>query len=744
MKRLLVFLLVAACTPKPPPSLNPVLPGDGDANTAKPPPSTKPAIADPWAGRLDMLVPPASKPPVPIELAKIEELKLSNGLQVYILKNDRLPVTSLQLAVRAGRDDEPRSRLGVADFTADLLVRGTKRHDAKAITKAIEVVGGSIGAEATFEATVLSCSVLARNFNTCLELVPEMVTEPTFPDAEIDKRQQLLVGQIRQRLDDPGTLASLHAQNLLWGNDHVRGWIPSEQSIKAIQRDDLVAWHKSWFVPGNAMIVVSGAVDARKLKADLERSFGGWKKGTVPPTPSFKDPALAGIRIRLVDKPGLTSTHIRVAQFGIKHDDPRFFDTLVWNYALGGSALGSRLMTAVRGDGGKYSASSSFDRNLDRGSFVAQTFVRNSDALAVTKVLLAEIAKMAKDGPTAEEVTAAIANLAGTYGLRFQSASDVGGQLLTAELHGFGEQYLRNYPIAVGRVDVTSAKQAAQEILDPKDFVIVMVGDAKDVEPQLKKEGWRYEKVAFTEPITPVFAEPPAPVDPKTAATAKKIIEEAIAAKGGRTKLQAITSLKMTATGTTTIQGKTIPVVIDREFVTPDKLRIDATLTLPDGKVNVLVGVDGKGGWQRAPDQKTHTIAVVDIPTTQMGSIDFERWREPELILLHGLEKDAKLSLGADVDIDGKPQSVVKLVSPFADVAVSLAIDKKTKLITRASFDDGGASNSDDYSDYRDIGGIKVAHKRLSAGGGRSTDLLLSNVKINTTIDPKDFQRPAQ
>ena len=97
--------------------------------------------------------------------------------------------------------------------------------------------------------------------------------------------------------------------------------------------------------------------------------------------------------------------------------------------------------------------------------------------------------------------------------MRFQSAADVGAALIGAELHGFGKEYLTNYPLAVGKVDVASAKRAAAEILDPKAYVIVMVGDAKDLEPQLKKAGWRYEKVAFTDPITPEIKAPEAPVD---------------------------------------------------------------------------------------------------------------------------------------------------------------------------------------------------------------------------------------
>jgi zinc protease len=743
---LLVLVLVAACGPKPAPTPVPTLPGDGDANVAKPPVSTTTSVVDAWSGRTDLIAPPAAKTASAVELPAIDAFKLKNGLQVYVIKNDRLPVVSMQLAVRAGRMHEPRARLGVSEVTADMLVKGTKKRDALALAKAIDFVGGTIAADATYEATLLSCSVLTRNQKTCLELLPEMITQPSFPEAELAKVREQEVGKVRQRLDDAGGLASVHVQNLLWGNDHIRGWVDSEQSLGSIKRDDLVAWHKAWFVPANAMLVVTGDVDAKKIKGDLERSFGAWAKGPVPPAPSYKEPGLSGSKIRLVDKPGQTQTHIRVAQFGIKHDDPRFFDSLVWNYTLGGGAFSSRLMKVVRVEGGKtYGASSSFDRNLDKGSFVVSTFTRNAEAVNTTKLLLGEIAKMAKDGPTQDEVNAAVSNIAGGYGMRFQTASDVGAALIGAELHGFGTEYLSNYPLAVGKVDVASAKRAANEILDPKAYVIVMVGDAKDLEPLLKKEGWRYEKVSFTDTVSPDAPKVEAPVDPKAAAAALKLVDEAIAAKGGKAKLSALKSLKWVAEGETSMGPRSVKVKTTRTFVAPDKLRIDASLT---GLGDVVIAVDGTTGWQLAPNPQTGQPAVMVIGPAEVKQFEFERWREPELILLKAADPKWKVRPAADTTINGKPHSVVRFSSPMPTVDVELAIDKATKLVSRTRYIDNASATTenDEFSDYKAVNGIKVAHKRVSTSTGaaaRKTTLDFKTVEIDPTVDPKAFAKPA-
>jgi predicted Zn-dependent peptidase len=744
MRTLLVIALVAACGPKPGPAQIPMLPGDGDSHVVKPPPPVAPPPPDPYAGRGDLIGIPDLKPPAAVELPKIEELKLSNGLQVYAVKSGGLPIVAMQLAIRAGRMHEPRARLGVSELAADMLVKGTRNHGAAALAKAIDTVGGTIAADSTFEATVLSCSVPSRATGTCLDLVTEMVTQPTFPEAELTQMRDSMVGKIQQRRDDPSTLASAHAQNLLWGNEHVRGWINSEQSLGAIRRDDIVAWHRAWFVPGNAVLVVVGDVDPRKLRGDLERTLGAWRKGPVPPAPSYPEQGLSGSRIRLVDKPGLAQTQIRIAQFGIKHDDPRFFDTLVWNYVLGGGA-GSRLTRAVMADGKAFAAGSSFDRNVDKGSFVASAIARNADAVETTRRILGELARMAKDGPTQDEVVAAIVNITGGYGLRFQAVADFGAALTSAELHGFGQEYLSNYPVAVGQVGVADARRAASEILDPKAYVIVLVGDAKDLEPALAKQGWRYEKVAFSDPITAPYVAPEGPVDAKAVAAARKLVDDALAAKGGRARLAALKAFKLTASGVTTISGQALPVEITRVFVVPDKMRIDATIKPPNAPRDVLVsvGVNGKAGWQRGPDGPSGAYAVVDITGNALATVDFERWREPELILLKAADPAVKLTPLADDTVDGKPCSVIKLRSPFGDVDISLFIDKKTRLVSRMSYSDGGNTETDEFTDYRDAGGIKVAYKRTTNGGGRSTSLELKAVEFDPVVAATLFDKPA-
>ena len=239
------------------------------------------------------------------------------------------------------------------------------------------------------------------------------------------------------------------------------------------------------------------------------------------------------------------------------------------------------------------------------------------------------------------------------------------------------------------------------------------------------------------QPEVPVLAKAPAP--------AQRLVEEALAAKGGKARLASLRALKLTAAGTTKIQGQSVAVELSRVVVLPDKMRIDATIKPPRmaHDIVVSVGASGQTGWQRGPDPKTNAYIVDDITGDALTTLAFERWRDPELILLKAADPKAKLTPAPDETIDGKAYAVVKLRSPFGDLDVSLYIDKQTKLVGRMSYPDGGNVENDDFADYRDVGGLKFAYKRTTASVDRSTVLEIKTVELDPEVDPAVFAKPA-
>ncbi|MBP8809783.1 MAG: insulinase family protein [Kofleriaceae bacterium] len=725
-------LVVVACGPGPGREVIPRLPGDGTANV-EPPPAEAPVVKpkDPWAGRTDLITPPPSPPPRALALPPIERWTLPNGLQVVVVKDDRLPTVAMQLVVRAGAGDEPPGLVGVAELTADLLPKGAGGKSALQIAKAIDFVGGTITADATLETTWITCAALAKDAGTCLGLVPDMAMRPSFPADELAYAKQVQLAEVGRRLDDAGALANAHLQNLLWGDDHPRGRVVSAAWVNALRREDLIAWHKAWFAPNNATLAIAGAVDVPKLKAEIARRFGGWKKAKLPPRPPQAEPAPRAA-IRLVDKPGQTQTEIRLGQLGLRHDDPRFFATLVWNDVLGGGGFASRLMTVVRSEAGKtYGASSSFDRNLERGAWVATTFTRTGETLETVALVRGELEKMAAAGPTDDEVAAAIAHLAGGYALRMDSADDLAAALITADLHGLSEAYVANFPLLVGKVTRDEAAAAAAELLTPDNLAVVLVGDGDKLAPVLEAVGMRFERVEFTKPIGPQpGGGEPAAVDPAKIAAGTKILDAAIAAKGAR--ITTLKALKMTASGTLVTQGQTLPVTFKRTLVLPDKMRMDIELAK---QFNVVLAVTAGSGWQSGPG------GLDDLPAAQLAALAQQRFIDGELILVNAKGPGVLAALVGTDKVGSATCDVVAVRSPDGIEAL-LLIDQKTKLLRQTRYMNGAAEARETYDDYRLVDGLQIAHKRSSAGGDEKSELTVESVEIDPTVDPAVFAKP--
>ncbi|MEZ4399050.1 MAG: insulinase family protein [Kofleriaceae bacterium] len=729
-----VLVAVAtACHPAPPREVIPRLPGDGTAHVEPPPATERPVEAkDPWA-KADLIKPPPFAAPQALNLPPVERFTLPNGLEVVVVKSTRLPTVGMQLVVKAGRVDEPLARLGVGELTANVLPKGTKQKSALQIAQAIDFIGGSITADAGLENTVVTCASLAKDVKTCLTLLPEMVTQPSFPEDELVKAKQAMLADISRRLDDTAQLAGVHIQNLLWGDAHVRGWVTSAANVKQLTRADLVAWHKAWFAPNNAILAVAGDVDVAALKKDLTRAFAGWKKATLPARPRYAEPAPRAV-VRLVDKPGLTQTQIRVAQLGLRHDDPRFFAALVWNDALGGGGFGSRLMKVVRSEGGKtYGASSGFDRNLERGALIGSTFTRTEETVATLGLVTGEFSKMATGGPTDEEVAAAIAHLAGGYALRMTGADDIAQALVTADLHGLSEAYVTNFGLLVGQVSTAEAAEAAAAILTPRQLAVVLVGDGKVLAPALDKAGIAYQRVAFDAPIGPQPAGADAPAfDKAQVAAAAKLLDAAIAAKGA--KLTKLKTLRMTASGTLAAQGQQVPVTFKRTLALPDRMRMDIELAK---QFSVVIAVRGTTGWQQGPG------GLEDIPASQLPALEQQRFVDPELILVRAKQAGTTAALVGVDKVDGHACDVIHVVDGGGREVLVL-LDQQSHLLRQTRYQNGASETRETFDDYKAVDGIQIAHKRTSVSPDERSELVVEAVEIDPVVDDKLFDKPAK
>jgi zinc protease len=503
--RLLLLLSVVGCAsvPASPPKA-PAGPGTVEVQYENAGPAGKAnPNADFWAGRKDLIRAPAPPKPAELALPPVQRFTLKNGLQVIVVPRKELPVASFGLAVQAGGYDEDRDTLGVSDFVAAMLRRGTKTRSADDISHAIDFVGGTLDAQATNESTSAGCTALAKDAKLCLDLLSDILLHPSFPESEMGEVRDEMLAAVAARFDNPHALANTHLDNMLFGEKHPDGWVLTPEDVKKITRARLETFWKTFYRPNRALLAVAGDVDAAKLRAGIEKAFGAWARATVPTRPAWTIPPITGTRILLVDRPDSTQATLVLGHQGIKHADPRWYAATLANYVLGGSDFSSRLMIEVRAKRGlTYGIGSSFGASLYEGAFKVAGATKSETLWEALLASVNEIRRMKAEGPTGIELDKAKGYYAGSYPFKLQTAAGVAQALVAAELHGLGGGYVRELPVRLAAVDTAAAKEAAGVLLHPDTMLVVIVGKAAVIEPQIRDKGIAYEKIHFKDPIS--------------------------------------------------------------------------------------------------------------------------------------------------------------------------------------------------------------------------------------------------
>jgi zinc protease len=497
----LAALAVAAGCARVPPTrpAAPVAAPGGVAPTAAP---AGPDLSY-WRNRRDLIRAPPPPPARPLALPSIERWTTANGLDVLVVPRSDPPVVTIGVTVRAGLYDEQRQTLGVSAFTAEMLRKGTRRRTADQISEAIDTAGGTLGTEAASERSGVECTVLSKDAALCLDLVADLLIEPTFPEEELGEVRDALLGSIKQRLDDPPRLAEAYFDKLLYGEDHPEGWVPEPADIQRLTRADLVAFWSRTYRPNNALLVAAGDVDVAALRAGIARRFGRWKSAPIPPRREPVIPPTHGRRVVLVDKDDLTQSTLVLGHAGLRHTDPDWYAATMVNYVLGGSDFSSRLMVEVRARRGlTYGISSSFGASLYQGAFQVEGATRNETVWAALEASLHEIERMKREGPTEEELAKARGFYAGSTPFNLQSVASLAASIAEAELHGLGVTYVRDLAVRLAAVDVAQARAAAAARLHPEDAIVVIVGKGAAVAPQLQHAGVPFERVDYRAPIS--------------------------------------------------------------------------------------------------------------------------------------------------------------------------------------------------------------------------------------------------
>jgi zinc protease len=414
---------------------------------------------------------------------------LPNGLRVILVEHHELPIIAVELMVRAGSALDPGDRPGLAHLTSSLLLEGTTSKTAQELSEEIEFIGGTLRGRCEYECTTISATSLKKDCSTLLGLLSQVVTSPSFPEEELERYREKFRASILKEKDDRRVIAERHMDELLFAN-HPYGHPPigTLEGLKAITRFDVLEFHKRYYLPNNSILAVVGDFEPVELWEELEGYFGGWRGAELRKVPS---PPLQKIsnRIRLLDKPDLTQTEIRIGLLGIERTSQDFFPLLLLNHVLA-SGPSSRLYTELRAKRGlTYGVNSRFYARKERGPFFIRTHTKNETTLETLRLLLKELERVRDEGVSQEELEAARAYQTGSFPLGLETPAQIASHLLEQELYGLPEDYLETYLKQLGAVTLEEVNQLAKRFFNPDNMVIVLVGKASEILPQVMSLG---------------------------------------------------------------------------------------------------------------------------------------------------------------------------------------------------------------------------------------------------------------
>ena len=432
------------------------------------------------------VVPP---PPRPYVLPAYERYVAPNGMTVLMLEKHEVPLVAMNLVLRSGSVADPAGKDGTASITAALLRRGTPTRSADQFSNDIDTIGMQYGSGVLLDESQVTANFLKKDQASALALFTDAVLHPTFPEAEFTKLLAQRQDAVRSGKDNPQAVLGLYYRAFLFGsNPYGRPSTGDETSLKRITRDDVLAFYKANYTPGNAILAVSGDFDSRALRSALDTAFAGWQGKAPAPVPLAAMAPVKGRRVLLVDKPDATQTYFALGNIGINATDPDRGELDVVNELFGGRFT-SLLNTELRiKTGYTYGASSSFSENLVAGPFTIATFTRNATTgNAIDKTLQVLDAARAQ-GFAVDQLTSAKNTIAGTLPPELETAQAVAATLAHNELYGITRDDFNRDLVKTQQTTPEDAKRLlARDFPASSDLVLVVVGKASEIGPVIRK-----------------------------------------------------------------------------------------------------------------------------------------------------------------------------------------------------------------------------------------------------------------
>jgi zinc protease len=403
-----------------------------------------------------------------------------------VVQDQRLPLVSYRLALRSGDAHDPAELPGLADMLTGLLTEGTQSRTSREIADEVARLGATLQAGANSDYTTVAASSLTTFSDEILELLADVALRPVFPENEVELTKQNTKESLKQQRAQPSFLATEMVAKVMFGPHPYSVTAPTPEAIDATTREKLIEFHRSKFIPNNAVLLVAGDVEHDALLERIESLFGSWQPGQVPSDEFPAPPERRSRGAYVIDRPGSAQANIVIANSGITRTSSDYFPLLVMHTVLGANASSRLFMNLREEKGYTYGAYSSLDARRTAGTFRATAEVRTAVTGDSLKEFFYELGRIRSEPVSEKEIDDAKSYLTGVFPIRLETQEGLIDQLLQIKMFGLPDNYLDTYRSNIQSVTREQIQEVANKYVRPDEAAIVIVGDAAQLTEQIK------------------------------------------------------------------------------------------------------------------------------------------------------------------------------------------------------------------------------------------------------------------
>ena len=446
----------------------------------------------PSAPAIDRKKLPEPGPVSDARFPKLERVTLSNGMKIILAERHETPIVNVALALNGGYSSDQLSTPGTAKLAMAMLDEGTKTRNSMQIGEQLEALGARLTTGANLDTTFVTLSALKRNLDPSLEILTDVVLNPSFPESDFRREQQQLLAGIQREKVTPFAMAQRLIPAFLYGKGHPYAnpltGSGTEASVKTITRDSLAKFHQTWFHPNNATVIVVGDTTLAEIRPKLEKAFGGWPKGEVPKM----DVATVKHRekpvVYLMDRPGSMQSIILAAHVAPPKANPDEISFGTLNMVVGGAFI-SRLNLNLREDKHwSYGAGSFLMNARGQRPFIVFAPVQTDKTKESLAEMQRELQDVLRSRPvTTDELAMARDNQILSLPGSRETTGGVLGNILELVQYDLPDDYFDTFASKVRALTTKDMTTAAERLMHPDKLVWVVVGDRAKVESGIRE-----------------------------------------------------------------------------------------------------------------------------------------------------------------------------------------------------------------------------------------------------------------